>query len=223
MGWHLAIETSQRCGGLAIRTDAGVVHHAELTSKGGLDDLLMPELDRLATLTQCTPKALALVGVSIGPGGFTGLRIAVATAQMLAETTGCALVAVPTALASVRATGRSAGSVAVALASKNDTTWLSIIDAGSQQVMQAGLADSTTAEAWLQGVDLLLGDDHLPGPITDLAKRLGIPIEVPIFDATACLGVAEAMCAAGICVDATTLRPLYPRVPEAVTRFDARQ
>ena len=223
MGWQLAIETSQRCGGLAIRTDAGELHTADLTSQSGLDDLLMPQLNQLAAAASCTPQVLSMVGVSIGPGGFTGLRIAIATAQMLAETTGCALVGVPTAVACVRAAGRTQGRVAVALASKRETTWLSIIDADRQQVIQSGLIDATVAASWFDGVNVLLADDHLPDPITALAEALNVPVEAPHFDPVACLEVAEALYAAGMCVDSTALRPLYPRVPEAVTLFDARQ
>jgi tRNA threonylcarbamoyl adenosine modification protein YeaZ len=223
VSWQLAIETSQGSGGLALRDASGIVHVATLTSKSGVDDQLMPELDRLAREAQCAPMELSLVGVSIGPGGFTGLRIATATAKMLAETTSCSLAAVPSALvcASVWASNEPGhdGPLAVALASKRDTTWLSIIEEGV--VTWAGLVDAASAEVHLARCSILLADAYLPGPITDLAKGYSMAIEPPTFAPEATLELALAMNLAGLQECSTTLSPLYPRVPEAVTRFAA--
>ncbi|MCH2138834.1 MAG: tRNA (adenosine(37)-N6)-threonylcarbamoyltransferase complex dimerization subunit type 1 TsaB [Phycisphaerales bacterium] len=223
MRWMLAIETSQREGELAIKCSAGEVHTAQLTSASGIDDQLMPHLDALARSAGCTPETLTCVGVSMGPGGFTGLRIASATAQMLAESTGCSLVAVPSALACVQASGMTEGKIAVALASKGDSTWLSIVDAASMTLMStAGLVDAQAAAPQLEGCALVLADVHLPGPITSLFKAIGCPCAPPTWSAQACLALTEREFAAGRTVPAEAMVPLYPRVPEAVTLFAAR-
>ncbi len=219
MSWQLAIETSQGSGGLAVCDASGNVHVAMLTSRSGVDDQLMPELDRLTREANCHPSDLGLVGVSIGPGGFTGLRIAVSTAKMLAETTQCTLVAVPSAMVCAHAAGLGAGQIGVALASKRDTTWLSIID--NHTITWAGLVDAATAEAKLASCKVLLADEHLPGPITELTSALSITIERPFFPPEATLAQSQAMDRDGEHELSTTLRPLYPRVPEAVTRFEA--
>lgn len=52
------------------------------------DDDLMPAIDRLMGRHSARPAELSRIAVSIGPGGYTSLRIAVATAKMLAEATG---------------------------------------------------------------------------------------------------------------------------------------
>lgn len=224
MGWSLAIETSQGAGGLALRDAGGTVHSVALTSRSGLDDQLMPQLNQLAAAADCAPADLELVGVSIGPGGFTGLRIATATAQMLAEATGCALVQVQTALVCVKASGIDAGRVGVALASKQDTCWLTMVDAATMTtVASAGLTDADAAARQLQGCTTLLADEHLPGPITDAAQALGLEIREPKWCAEACLALAEALHAAREHISPECLVPLYPRAPEAVALFDARQ
>lgn len=219
MSWQLAIEISQGTGGLAMRDAHGTVHVAQLTSRSGVDDQLMPELDRLAREARCLPADLSLVGVSIGPGGFTGLRIAVATAKMLAETTQCALVAVPSAMVCARAAGLNEDRIAVALASKRDTTWLSIVE--KHTITQAGLVDAVSARPALAGCSVLLADEHLPGPITEVVQALGIAVHPPCFPPEATLAEALAMNLAGDHLLSTELLPLYPRVPEAVTRFEA--
>ena len=219
MTWQLAIETSQASGGLAVRDASGTVHVATLTSRSGVDDQLMPELDRLTREANCQPSDLGLVGVSIGPGGFTGLRIAISTAKMLAETTQCTLVAVPSAMVCAHAAGLGTGPIGVALASKRDTTWLSIIE--NHTISWAGLVDATTAKEPLASCKVLLADEHLPGPITALASTMGITIERPSFPPEATLAQSQAMHSRGLNECSTMLKPLYPRVPEAVTRFEA--
>jgi len=224
MGWSLAIETSQGAGGLALRDAGGTVHSVALTSRSGLDDQLMPQLNQLAVAADCAPADLELVGVSIGPGGFTGLRIATATAQMLAEATGCVLVQVPTAVVCVQASGINAGRVGVALASKQDTCWLTVVDAATMTISApAGLADAHAAAEQLQGCTTLLADEHLPGPITDAAQALGLEFREPVCCAEACLWLTEALYAAHEHISPECLVPLYPRAPEAVALFDARE
>jgi tRNA threonylcarbamoyladenosine biosynthesis protein TsaB len=93
----LAIETSNRGGGVALQLSDGRIEVEDLTSTRRHDDALMPGVDRLCGRVGVEPADLEVIGVSIGPGGFTGLRIAVITAKVLAHTTGAKLVAAPTA------------------------------------------------------------------------------------------------------------------------------
>ena len=195
-----------------------------LASHSGIDDQLMPALDTLARDANCQPPDLSLVGVSTGPGGFTGLRIAVATAQMLAEATGCALVDVPTAMVCAKAAGLDAGTIAVTLASKGTSTWCTLVDAATMQIKGTpGLIEASHVPELLKDAVLLLGDEHLPGPITHAAEALGLDIWTPEWCPRACLELAEAECAAGRRALPEDLLPTYPRAPEAVALFDARQ
>ncbi|MHC4446612.1 MAG: tRNA (adenosine(37)-N6)-threonylcarbamoyltransferase complex dimerization subunit type 1 TsaB, partial [Planctomycetota bacterium] len=89
----LAIEASQRQGGVAVRDAAGEVHTESLAADRWHDDDLIAAVDRLFARLGLEPGDLGVVGVSVGPGGFTGLRIAVSTAKMFAETLGAQLVA----------------------------------------------------------------------------------------------------------------------------------
>src|SRR5262245_58553079 len=59
------------------------------------DDDLVPSIDRVFRRAGCSPGEIGLVGVSIGPGGFTSLRIAIAAAKMICEATGSRCVGVP--------------------------------------------------------------------------------------------------------------------------------
>ena len=94
----LAIETSQRTGGVAVLDRHGIPHVEMLMQKKRHDDDLVPAIDRLFMRLGLDRAELGVVGISVGPGGFTGLRIAVTTAKMMSLATGAKLVAVPSAL-----------------------------------------------------------------------------------------------------------------------------
>lgn len=71
-------------------------------------DDLVPAIDRLLRRHGLAPRDLGAVAVSIGPGGFTGLRLAVTTAKMFAFTLGVPIAAVPTAVVVAEAVERLA-------------------------------------------------------------------------------------------------------------------
>jgi len=62
------------------------------------DDDLVPAIRRLCERAGVGPTDLAGVGVSIGPGGYTGLRVACAAGKSIAECIGRPAAAIPTSL-----------------------------------------------------------------------------------------------------------------------------
>jgi tRNA threonylcarbamoyl adenosine modification protein YeaZ len=221
----LAIETSQHIGGVAVRDHSGRVEVEMLSPKKRHDDDLMPAIDRLFRRTDLQPRDLEAVGVSIGPGGFTGLRIAVSTAKMLAETLGANVIGVPTALVAAESTMKDsrAATVIVALASKGETCWCTRLnrhEATWRIASDPGLSDAASLN--LTGVDALLGDQYLPPSFRDRCANEGVPVIDPPFDPATCLLIAERLLASGTVTDPLHLLPLYPRQPEAVTIWEAR-
>lgn len=57
---------------------------------------LMPLIDSLFTIADFKPEKLDLIAVALGPGSFTGLRIAMSTAKGIALGTDTPIVTVPT-------------------------------------------------------------------------------------------------------------------------------
>jgi len=92
----LAIDTSLRGGSIAC-FDGGELAGAEfLDSRLSTTARLTPTLDSLLTRLGWKPGEIQLVGVSLGPGSFTGLRIGVMTAKTIAYVTGAKVVGVNT-------------------------------------------------------------------------------------------------------------------------------
>ena len=95
-GWALALETSDRRSGVLLARGERVVSAVTLDADRRHAANLVPAARELCASAGATPAEIALVSLSIGPGSFTGLRIGVTVARMLAMATGARLVAVPT-------------------------------------------------------------------------------------------------------------------------------
>jgi len=92
----LVIETSSRVGGVALATESAVVCSLPLEGQMRYAGDLMPTIARGLRDQGWSAGSLTDVFVSMGPGSFTGLRIAVTVARTLAWSVGTRVVAVPT-------------------------------------------------------------------------------------------------------------------------------
>jgi tRNA threonylcarbamoyladenosine biosynthesis protein TsaB len=112
----LAIETSGSACSVAMRTgDAATgqppVHEIVATSHGHAT-ALAPMIERLARATGVELKALKAIAVSCGPGGFTGIRVGLATARAMALAIGCPIVGIGSFQALAATAARSGGPLA---------------------------------------------------------------------------------------------------------------
>jgi tRNA threonylcarbamoyl adenosine modification protein YeaZ len=222
----LAIETSQREGGVALRDATGMIHVEPIAGSRRHDDDLMPAIDRLCRRAAVRPRDLDAVAVSIGPGGFTGLRIAVSTAKVFGLSLGARIVAVPSAEVAIQAVPPSeaeCGGIIVALASKRETFWVTrfrFLDDRWAAVGRGGLVDASTFS--LEHVAALVADRYLPARAAERAEVAGIR-RLPLrLEPAACLHAGLSRLVTGEVTTPHHLRPLYPRQPEAVTLWERR-
>ncbi len=83
----LGLDTSTECLHLALVRGERAWTRREVAEKGhGHSERLLPALDALLAEAGASPKDLEGVACCVGPGGFTSLRIGVATAEGLALT-----------------------------------------------------------------------------------------------------------------------------------------
>ena len=93
--WTLGIETSDRTGAAALLQDGVCVAERQLAKSGRRHaQTLVSEVDSLFRKHDLAPNDCDLVGVSVGPGSFTGLRVGTVFAKTFAYVTGCQVVAV---------------------------------------------------------------------------------------------------------------------------------
>ena len=97
----LAFDTSSKALSLAILEDKQVLAETTINIKKNHSITLMPAIDFLMGSLDWTPKDLDRIVVAEGPGSYTGLRIAVATAKTLAHTLNIELVGMSSLLSLV--------------------------------------------------------------------------------------------------------------------------
>ena len=90
----LAFDTSNRALSLAVLEDKELLGQVTLNIKKNHSITLMPAIDFLMNSLDLKPTDLDRIAVAQGPGSYTGLRIAVATAKTLAHTLKIELVGV---------------------------------------------------------------------------------------------------------------------------------
>lgn len=222
----LAIEACGREASVALRTGEGMPCFEPVRKALRHDDDLMPAIERAFNRAGVSPGGLSLVCVSVGPGGFTGLRIAVATAKMLALALGCRIVAVPEALAMLEAAGDEPGRTAVCLAGKRGRYLATFPPGPDRRPDIAELLDAQeiVARAAALGVGRILISQPRQ-EVADLAARAAAAgMEATEVRPTSLhiLAVGERLAAAGRFADARTLLPEYAREPEAVRLWKKR-
>lgn len=222
----LALETSGRTGSVAVGTGDGVLATATLSATMKHAAELIPTVQRLLKRSGWATDELTEVFVSIGPGSFTGLRIAVTVARTLAWSTGARVVAVPTldALA------------ANALDLQPPPDHLAVVlDAKRSQVYTA--AFELTGDAYIRTAEPVLADPSAflaacPRPLAVLGE--GIPYHREAIDAGGVRVLDQALWSGrgdnvlrvglplardGEYTPAGDLVPLYIRRPEAEEKW----
>jgi tRNA threonylcarbamoyl adenosine modification protein YeaZ len=186
------------------------------------DDALMRAVDDACRAAKVTAREIGRVAVSDGPGGYTGLRIALTSAKMLGETLGAALIPVPTARVATFGFLEDEPDAArepfvVTLASKRESAWCQAFR-GVDALGGGALCDADGLRAMLasSGAKTVLADEHLPRAMREVLGSAGVRVTLPRLDALLCARASIGLASVG--VDA--LAPIYPREPEAVRKWN---
>lgn len=201
MGWLLAIDTSTPMTALALGRGGELVaqaRHDDRARPGS--ELLTPRIAALLAEAGVTARDLAAVAVGVGPGTFTGTRVALATAKGLASALPCPLYAVST-LAAVAAGAAADGAVLATIDARRGEVYAGWFDVGADGPAARGaemvcpldhvLADmSGVPGSQVVGSGAPAWGQHEPGVdprglwrAAVLAAR-GAPVEVAAIDAT---------------------------------------
>lgn len=92
--FQLALETSHRQASVALLEDAKLLSEQALA--GDTARSLVPALHDLLAAANLTPEQVGLISTTYGPGSFTGLRLGITTAKMLAYALQADLIALNT-------------------------------------------------------------------------------------------------------------------------------
>ncbi|MCE9582252.1 MAG: tRNA (adenosine(37)-N6)-threonylcarbamoyltransferase complex dimerization subunit type 1 TsaB [Planctomycetes bacterium] len=216
----LAIETSGPRGGVALADDDEVLGEESFEEGMVHGRALVPAMDRLVRKAGITPKDLGLVAVDVGPGSYTGVRVGVAAARMLAFAIRCPVA--PIMSTDVLAENAedledfvcpildARWDQVYAAAYRRDWVWLRTEGPGAYA--PAELAARLAPETTVFGS----GVEKYPGVFAKFAHG---PADwcVPKGSVVARLGWQALQ--AGAATDANSLHPMYLRPTEAEVKF----
>ena len=119
----LGIDTSTKiCTCSIYDSEAGVIAETSLSVKKNHSNIVMPIVDNLFKISDLNIKDIDKIAVAIGPGSFTGVRIALGIAKGLAMALNKGLVAV------------NELDILEAMASDNENEIIPLIDARKERV-----------------------------------------------------------------------------------------
>lgn len=222
---YLAIETSNPSSGAEV--GVGEIQDGVMTvlaiekvrDVGRHEDDLLPALERACAGANVRPRQIRVVAVSVGPGGYTSLRVACAAGKMVAEASGGMCVSIPTATSVAISVGSRDVAFAVCLAGKDGSAHVTVFPRGWKLGNTAPVGTVTDADGFpFQEVEQLIGDRHVPESIRARAAAAGLQMVEPRFSAATALRVAGVLPT----VDPALLTPIYPREPDAVTLWRKR-
>jgi tRNA threonylcarbamoyladenosine biosynthesis protein TsaB len=211
----LAVETSSLAGGVALLDGERLVAEYVLDVSITHSERLMAAIDRVLADARWTPRQLQALAVAVGPGSFTGLRIAVSTVKGLALALGLPIAAVPTLDAMAAAVPWAALPVCPVLDARK----------GEVYACRYRWTDGAMRREWEY---LALAPERLDERLTEPtivigdgaavvrsphARRLPAPQRVPSPACVGALGLERVR--AGATVEAAALTPLYLRPSEA--------
>lgn len=211
----LAVETSTLAGGVALLEDDRLVAEYVLDVSITHSERLLAAVDRVLADARWRARQLTGLAVAVGPGSFTGLRIAVSTVKGLALALGLPVAAVPTLEAMAASVPWAALPVCPVIDARKGEVFASLHrwDGASMRREWDDLALSPeTLARRLEAPTLLIG----PGAgLVDSphARRLPPPSRVPSPAVVGAVGAARLR--RGQTVSGAELAPVYLRPSEA--------
>ena len=220
----LAVETSGPRGGIALADSERILDERRLDE--GLRhgrDLLLTIRDACAA-AGWTPRDIELLAVSIGPGSFTGLRIAVVFAKFTAWHTGAPIVAVPTLRALAENAPPDASRVVPILDAKRGGLFASIFERRSgrlDEILGPTLLEPEDLAGRLQPPAFILGRG-IPKGRSALGGFDLAPEDLWDVRPSVVARLGRQMHARGEFADPLRLEPVYIRPPEAEELWQRR-
>ena len=222
----LAVDASAAIGSIAAVGPAGCVERT-LDSRALPSDVLVSAIEASLTAVGAKASELAAIVVGIGPGSFTGLRVALATVKGMAY--GGSVPVYGVSSLALIAAGVGPGLVAPVLDARRGEVFCALYEVSPGLVPHAIIEDGSRTPAAF--AELLAtharSNPCLVGDGSQLAELAAFANPAPILTATP-RAAAGLLLAGGRILhrdadNLATLSPRYLRVSEAERQLQARQ
>lgn len=209
----LAIDTALKACSVAVADGAGREVARSALIGTGHGEMLFGMIDAAMADAGVGFHQLDRVGVTVGPGSFTGLRVGIAAARAFALATGCEAVGVTTLAAIAAGAGTERGRpVLASLPAGGGLLYAALHDAAGAELDAPRLADAADLAALALARDAVLAGAGAALIAQALAPGEGIRI----VDRRAEPDILAVLALAARAVpQSSPARPLYLRAPDA--------
>jgi tRNA threonylcarbamoyladenosine biosynthesis protein TsaB len=180
----LALDSTGLACSAAVGAGAIVLAQHRLATRYEQAERLLPIIDTVMRQAGLSPSALDLIGVAVGPGSFTGIRVALSAAHGIALATQARLIGVTSFEAVVAEIACLAGNdgsyVLIALESRREDFYVQLFDRMGvplfePRAMVPGCL-SPALDRWIDAAPVLVAGDAARRAAIALAKREGTTV-----------------------------------------------
>jgi tRNA threonylcarbamoyladenosine biosynthesis protein TsaB len=225
----IALETTEVSGSLAAFDNHELLAEIALDPDGRSAQTLAPGLVRLWQTVGWRPTAVELVAVAVGPGSFTGLRVGVTTAKLLAYAAGAEVLGVDTLEVIANRAPAEVMAVSAAVDAQREQVVVGEFRrAASGVLIPTGPEELLGVDTWL---DRVAAGTWITGPaLRKWAQRVPEPLHSRTLDPTYWSATAAAVgllairqYSAGRRDDLWKLLPRYSRRAAAEEKWEVKQ
>lgn len=186
----LAFDSSSQTLSLAILEDKTLLADLTINIKKNHSITLMPSIDFLMQSIDLQPKDLDRIVVAQGPGSYTGLRVAVATAKMLAYSLKIDLVGVSSLYALAAPVDKGNGLVISLMDARRHNVYAGFYENGQSVLADRHMAfEEVLALAKTYDKVTFAGEvTHFRQEIEETLPQANIEVTLPSAYEMACLG-----------------------------------
>lgn len=153
----LALDSATSACSVAVMQDGEIKAHSYEEMSRGQAEALVPMIADTMSTAGLAFEELHAIGVTVGPGAFTGVRIGLSTAQSLALASGKPLIGATTLETVLAAQGEAQAPILVALDTKRTDIYVQLFAAGGE-ALTAPLAleeDQISTAVSLNGISVV--------------------------------------------------------------------
>lgn len=206
----LAFDTAGSACSVAIARGQVVLAHERRDMRHGHAEALLPMIDRATAAAGLSSTEIDTIGVTVGPGGFTGIRAGLAAAHGLALAARARLVGVTSFTAVAGTVPAGDRRLLVSLDSRRDDLYVQLFDTLRTPLGEPEAVPPGRLAAWIGAGEIIIAGDAVGAAVAVLGGRQwqALPNSAP--DA---LGVIVALHRWPERADPAA-RPLYLRPPD---------
>jgi tRNA threonylcarbamoyladenosine biosynthesis protein TsaB len=172
----LAFDTAGSACSVAVERDGLLLAQERREMRHGHAEALLPMIDRVMSAAELGPADIDNIAVSVGPGGFTGIRAGLAAAQGLTLASGAGLLGVTSFAAVASLVSPGEVRLLVALDSRRAELYVQMFDRFGEPSSEPAAARPEDLAGWVGDGAVLIGGDDADAAASALSPRIGVEI-----------------------------------------------